>query len=69
MVLVSAGIYRVLERLLSTDVGARRLDLLFVAIAFNLYYWMAVPGVVAIAIDRRVRNFPVDRLLAVAQLW
>lgn len=48
MVLVSAGIYRVLERRLSTDVGAKRLDLLFVALAFNLYYWMAVPGVVAI---------------------
>lgn len=51
MVFVSMGIYRMLRSLplrAPIDVAARRLDLSFVAIAFNLYYWMAVPGAVAI---------------------
>ena len=49
MVFVSVGIYRIFGRLLTpAGVAVRRLDLVFVAIAFNLYYWMAVPSAVAI---------------------
>lgn len=48
LMLLSAATYKLLRLVLSLrQVGVKRLDLAYVALAFNIYYWMSIPGFVS----------------------